>query len=287
VPRLYARQSRSVKEGVYTAAQAGRGDAVYQMRCATCHGAALAGDSAPPLVGQGFLGIWGGQPLSALFDKIHDTMPLDAPGSLSRAQAADVLAHVLRANQFPAGPAELAAADATLERIALTPPAAAPAAGGGSAAAAAMAFPAVGNMNQLMRGILFPSSNVLFDVQLQDPGAPRPAGAADNATTTARYGNVYGGWVTVDVAAIALAESAPLLMVPRRCENGKPAPIERADWQEYVRGLVAAGRAAYAASQTRKQEAVAEATNQVSDACAACHRVYRDRASAALRCTAP
>jgi len=42
---------------------------------------------------------------------------------------------------------------------------------------------------------------------------------------------------------------------------------------------------AYKASQTRNAEMVSEVTNQVSDACANCHRVYRDVASAAQRCT--
>ena len=69
-----------------------------------------------------------------------------------------------------------------------------------------------------------------------------------------------GSWIEVDAAAIALAESAPLLMTPgRRCEIGKPVPVARADWQKYVQGLVEADRAAYRASQRRNQEAVAEA----------------------------
>ena len=154
-------------------------------------------------------------------------------------------------------------------------------------AAAPLSFPAVGNMNQLMRGILFPSSNILFDVQTEDPGARKPV-ASDNASTiTTRYGNVYEPWVLVDIAAISLAESAPLLMTPdRRCENGRPVPVDRADWQKYVQGLVEAGRAAYKASQTRNQEAVIEVTGMVTEACANCHRAFRDRRPAAMRCTA-
>jgi cytochrome c556 len=64
-------------------------------------------------------------------------------------------------------------------------------------------------------------------------------------------------------------------------------PVERADWQQYVQGLVEAGRAAYRASQTRRQSTVSEVTNQISDACANCHRVYRDTPTAASRCTPP
>jgi hypothetical protein len=139
-----------------------------------------------------------------------------------------------------------------------------------------------------MRGVLFPSSNVLFDVQTQDPGARRAGAKPEAGTTTARYGDVYEPWQVVDAAAIAIAESGPMLMTPgRRCENGKPVPVDRADWRQYVQGLVEVGRAAYKASQSRNVEAVSAVTNDVSDACANCHRVYRDVASAAMRCTPP
>jgi hypothetical protein len=172
------------------------------------------------------------------------------------------------------------------ERTATTAPSTS---GVSPSATAPLSFPAVGDLNQVMRGILFPSSNILFDVQTQDPGARKPVttgGAASTVTT--RYGNVYEGWMLVEIAAISLAESAPLLMTPgRRCENGRPVPVDRADWQQYVRGLVEAGRAAYKAAQTRNQEAVIEVTTLVADSCANCHRVYRDRRAAAMRCTAP
>jgi mono/diheme cytochrome c family protein len=281
-PRVYARQTRTAKDGVYTSTQANRGEAVYQMRCAACHGATLAGEAGPPLAGESFLGIWDKPPLSELFDKIHNTMPADTPGTLTRPQVADVLAYVLQANRFPAGSVELDAGEAALRQISL----ASAATGASAAAAPNTSFPVTGNLNQVMRGILFPSSNVLFDVQTRDPGARRTG--ADATTIIGRYSDVYDPWILVDVAAISLAESGPLLMTPgRRCENGKPVPVDRTDWQQYVRGLVDIGRAAYRASQTRNQAAVSDITTQVSDACANCHRAYRDRRSAAMRCTAP
>ena len=249
--------------------------------------AALGGDVGPPLAGQDFLAIWNGQLLSDLFDKIHNTMPYDAPKTLTRPEVADVVAYVLRANKLPTGTAELDSTDAALKQISL-PATTAPAAGAATrGAAAAMSFPPVGNLNQVMKGILFPSSNILFDVQTQDPSARKAtASVTDASTLTVRYGTVYDPWVLVDVAAISLAESAPLLMTPgRRCENGKPMPIDRADWQKYVQGLVDAGRAAYKASQTRNQETVSEVTNLIQEACFNCHSAYRDRRPAAMRCT--
>jgi mono/diheme cytochrome c family protein len=279
-----SQQTRSVKDGIYTAAQAMRGGALFQMRCAVCHGEMLEGAAGPPLVGDAFLGPRDKQPLSDLFDKIHATMPADAPGTLEPQQVADLVAFILQANKFAAGRTDVPAAEAALKQIAVIAPNPAPA----SAATLTAAFPVTGTLNQVMRGILFPSSNVLFDVQTRDPGAGSKGGVAraDAATTSNRYGDVYSPWQVVDAAAISIAEIGPVLMQPgRRCENGKPVPVDRADWKQYVQGVVEAGRAAYRASQMRSQDAVSEATNQISDACANCHRVYRDVSSAAMRCT--
>lgn len=286
-PRVSAQQLRTARDGVYTAAQATRGEEVYRTGCAGCHGAALEGEIGPPLAGPGFLGVWSARSLADLFDKIRNTMPADMPGTLTRPQAVDLVAYLLQGNQFPAGQVVLAAGDAAaLLQISLPPAAAAAASAAG---APSLAFPAVGNLNQVMRGTLFPSSNVLFDVQTQDPGArQKPGTRAEATTTSARYGDVYDPWLVVDAAAISIAEAGPLLMTPgRRCENGKAVPVDRSDWQQYVRGLVEAGRAAYRVSQTRKPEAVAAVTNQISDACGNCHRVYRDTPTAAMRCTPP
>jgi hypothetical protein len=70
------------------------------------------------LAGQAFLGIWDRQPLSDLFDKIQNTMPADAPRTLTRPQVADVVTRP-QANQFPAGGVRLDVGDAALRRIAL------------------------------------------------------------------------------------------------------------------------------------------------------------------------
>jgi quinoprotein glucose dehydrogenase len=279
-------QTRTAKDGVYTAAQAMRGRSIFDMRCALCHGEMLEGAAGPPLTGDVFLGPRDRQPVSDLADKILATMPADAPGTLEPQQVTDLVAFILQANKFPAGGAELGTAAAALRQITLVAVNPAPAT---AAVTGAPTFPVTGTVNQVMRGILFPSSNVLFDVQTQDPGAGSKGGTArgDAATTSTRYGDVYSPWQVVDAAAISIAEIGPVLMQPRRCENGKAAPIDRADWKQYVQGVVEAGRAAYRASQMRSQDAVSDATNTISDACANCHRVYRDVPSAAMRCTPP
>ncbi len=58
---------------------------------------------APALLGPMFLGNWDGLTVGDPFDRTRSTMPLDDPGSLSRAQVSDVTAEMLRANRFPAG----------------------------------------------------------------------------------------------------------------------------------------------------------------------------------------
>ena len=84
-------QTKSVKEGVYTDAQAKRGEAIAGKRCATCHNADLAGgQDGPGLVGADVLQAWSGTTAADLFDKIKTTMPADAPQSLSPQETADL-----------------------------------------------------------------------------------------------------------------------------------------------------------------------------------------------------
>jgi mono/diheme cytochrome c family protein len=280
-PAVDAQQSRTVKAGVYTAAQAKRGEAIYKDRCASCHGATLGGEAAPALAGDAFAGAWDQQPLSDLVNKIQILMPANNPGQLTRPQAVDVVAYMLQVGKFPAGSAELSADEAALKQVAVvaTQPA--------SSRQQAPSSRPLGNLNQVMRGILFPSSNLIFDAQIADPSARKVAGAATpGATLTDRFAGLYSGWSLVDYAAVALAESASLLMIPgRRCENGKPVPVARPDWKKFSEELAVAGRAAYKASQSRNQDAVIEATNQVADSCLNCHTVYRDGpGGAASRC---
>jgi mono/diheme cytochrome c family protein len=99
----------TVWDGVYTEEQAKRGGGLYQVNCAPCHGDTLLGaEAAPPLVGDQFNSTWDGVPLIDLLNRIRTTMPQTAPGTLSSAQAADVLAYILQFGKFPAGDAPLA-----------------------------------------------------------------------------------------------------------------------------------------------------------------------------------
>jgi mono/diheme cytochrome c family protein len=279
---LRAQQSRTVGDGVYSAAQATRGQGLFKETCASCHGPALAGLSAPPLTGPSFLENWSPDPLADLLEKIQKTMPETAPGSLTRAQAADILAFILQTGKFPAGTADLSADEAALKLVRWPAGGSAPAAAASAAGTPSLKGLPMGTLAQVMRGIFFPSSNIIFNAQGTDPGAPKPAFDASankgGFSWVDWQGGIYSGWQVVDFAAVALAEAAQLMLTPgRKCENGRPVPIEREDWKKYTQDMVDAGAAAYKASQTRNQDAVIEATNAVSDACLNCHVAYRDK----------
>ena len=94
--------------GVYTEAQAKRGEGVANKNCISCHGAELmGGEAGPTLVGLEFLGNWNSLSLGDLFDRIHATMPADAPGSLSLQDTSDLISYVLKLNKYPAGEKDL------------------------------------------------------------------------------------------------------------------------------------------------------------------------------------
>lgn len=115
---LIVAQSKTTMDGVYSAAQAKRGEAVYEKSCASCHAADLSGSGqASPLAGNDFNEGWNGQTLADLFDRIQTTMPADAPGSLKPAENADVIAFLLSKAEMPAGEMELAPDVAALKEI--------------------------------------------------------------------------------------------------------------------------------------------------------------------------
>jgi mono/diheme cytochrome c family protein len=276
--RTTAQQSQTLSQGVYTDEQATRGATLYKAQCSSCHGDTLGGRAGPALTGNDFVANWQAQPLSELAGKIRNTMPQGNPGKLDPQQTADIVSYILQVGKFPAGRMPLSADAAVQKQIVWPPGSVVRAATPGPSA---VSFPPAGNMAQVMRGILFPSSNIIFTAQSVDPGAPKKASdaTADGGFNFAIWGGgIYTGWEMVDYAAIALAESAPLMLTPgRRCENGRPVPINDPEWIKFTQELADAGKAAYKASQTRNQEAVSESTNQLNDSCANCHQVYRDK----------
>jgi len=97
----------SVWDGVYTAEQAERGKATYAVACASCHKEDLTGGRAKALVGSPFWQSWGEDTLSSLYKFVRETMPRNNPGTLSEHEYADIVAHILQMNSYPAGTREL------------------------------------------------------------------------------------------------------------------------------------------------------------------------------------
>ena len=192
----------------------------------------------------------------------------------------DLAAYVLQAGKFPAGQTELS--EAVLPQIVFP-----------SVARASRSVSEVapeGNLAELMRAIAFPNSNILFNVQLKDPGVQTKKPAAAAPFDYVEWGStVYPGWLAIDQAAVAIVETAPLLLTPgRKCQNGRAVPVDRADWKQYVKELAEVGRLARRASQARSFDAFIDISDKLNDACANCHKVYRDKGgtegSGATRC---
>jgi len=96
----------NVWEGVYTAAQAQRGNAAYLDECAKCHKDDLSGYQGV-LKSENFMQNWREDNLQSLYTTIKTTMPRSAPASLSDGAYLDILTFILQANDFPVGTNEL------------------------------------------------------------------------------------------------------------------------------------------------------------------------------------
>jgi len=97
------KSSRTVWDGVYTTAQADRGAKLFAEHCASCHSPDMkGGPGVPGLTGAEFTFSWNNKSAGALFELMQATMPLDAPGALTRQQYADIIAEIFRGTAFPA-----------------------------------------------------------------------------------------------------------------------------------------------------------------------------------------
>jgi quinoprotein glucose dehydrogenase len=105
-----AQATRSVKDGVYTAAQAARGRGLYEQKCENCHASRMWGQD------------WPEKTVFDVYDLVKNFMPEDDPGSLSSAETRDIVAYILQSNRLPNGTTELPEADAELKQITLAQP---------------------------------------------------------------------------------------------------------------------------------------------------------------------
>jgi hypothetical protein len=137
-------------------------------------------------------------------------------------------------------------------------------------------MPVEANLTQLMRGTLYPESNVVFAAQDVNP-AEVPH-AKDPGMATDPLASQYGKWEAVENNALAIAEVANLLTLPgRKCANGLDVPVRNPDWAKFVQQLRDAGMTAYAAAQTKNQDKMTDAADVMTTACRNCHVKYREK----------
>ena len=100
----------TTSSGIFTAAQAARGEQTYMNICVSCH---PKGTYTAPA----FRDKWNGTALSELYAFISSSMPKVEPGSLEPEEYAQVVAYLLKINGAPAGASELAADVKAMRRI--------------------------------------------------------------------------------------------------------------------------------------------------------------------------
>ena len=107
---------RTVRDGVFTAAQVERGRLTFAKVCAECH------EIEEFTAADAYLEEIEGDTVWDLFDYVWSEMPEDYPSSLEPAQYADVLAYIFSVWGHPAGEAELATERAPLDVIVIARP---------------------------------------------------------------------------------------------------------------------------------------------------------------------
>lgn len=106
----------STMTGVYSPAQATRGEETYMAICVSCH-------PRGTYTAAGFKATWTGRPLSELFDLVKEKMPKNDPGSLTPGEYAQAVAYLLKINDVPAGEDELPPDSEALKKIRIEMPA--------------------------------------------------------------------------------------------------------------------------------------------------------------------
>ena len=134
----------------------------------------------------------------------------------------------------------------------------------------------VANLNQIMRGLFFPHSNVVFFTQTHNPAEvkkhPEPSTSTDPLT------GVFGNWEAVENSALILSDAADFLLTPgRKCSNDRDMPIGDTDWIRFAKEERDGAMVAYKAALTKNQDEMLKAADVLNTSCQDCHNRYRAR----------
>ncbi len=105
---------RTTADGIYSAAQAQRGEQRFNLSCVSCHTPSSFGNGA-------FAGRWAGQTMADVFEFVSNAMPENDPGSLKSEEYADVLAFILSISAYPPGREDLSDDKDALRGLQITP----------------------------------------------------------------------------------------------------------------------------------------------------------------------
>ncbi len=118
-----AQGNTDFSHGYYVKSQAQAGQQTFIETCAICHGDHLQGKAGPALAGKQFLSVAQFQKVTAyyFFHFMSKHMPLNAPGSLTKAQYLDLMAYLLEMNGYASGSHPLTADSVQLKAIKIEP----------------------------------------------------------------------------------------------------------------------------------------------------------------------
>jgi S-disulfanyl-L-cysteine oxidoreductase SoxD len=111
------RADRTVRDGVFSAAQAARGEQLFGSICMNCH------EITEFTAAGAYLEEVEGKPLWETFEYIWAEMPEDEPASLNPEDYAAVLAYIFSIYGLPSGAADLPIDEESLEAITIVRPA--------------------------------------------------------------------------------------------------------------------------------------------------------------------
>jgi mono/diheme cytochrome c family protein len=106
---------RKTTTGVFTTAQAARGENSYKVNCVSCH-------ATSDYTGETFQLAWVTRTAFDIFDAIRSQMPEDNPGILPRQEYVDIVAYIFSLNSYPAGQSDLPSDDAALKKVRIDAP---------------------------------------------------------------------------------------------------------------------------------------------------------------------
>ena len=111
----------TVWDGVFTEAQAARGEAAYRRSCAACHQEdLLGGGTAPAVAGEEFFRRWNESTLDDVVQAMKSSMPQEAPNSLDAQVYVDIITYLLKASGTPTGSEESTADRDRLKLVRVT-----------------------------------------------------------------------------------------------------------------------------------------------------------------------